>query len=227
MPSVAAEPLPTCDEVPDYDLPDNVVADQPHQLKALGDKTRMAILDLVLERAASVTELAAALGKPKSTVAHHVEVLRRAGLLRVVRPARSGCDGGVLRPDRAHRQLTRPGRSTPCGRCWPTPSPSRSPSKRPRRRLHHPPRPHPGRQADAFAARLDELAREFTRLPREGDVVYGLIAGVYPTAHGSCPRGRAERERAPRANGPSGRERGSMSQRIRLGANYGSCSRPA
>ena len=48
----------------------------------------MAILDLVLERAASVTELAAALGKPKSTVAHHVEVLRRAGLLRVVRTRR-------------------------------------------------------------------------------------------------------------------------------------------
>ena len=85
MSSVAAEPLPTRDEVPDYELPDIVVADQPHQLKALGDRTRMAILDLVLERAASVTELAAALGKPKSTVAHHVEVLRRAGLLRVVR----------------------------------------------------------------------------------------------------------------------------------------------
>ena len=52
------------------------MADQPHQLKALGDGTRMAILDLVLERAASVTELATALGKPKSSVAHHVDVLQ-------------------------------------------------------------------------------------------------------------------------------------------------------
>jgi hypothetical protein len=42
-------------------------------------------------------------------------------------------------------------------------------------------------QADAFAERLLELALEFTRLPREGDVVYGLIAGVYPTAHGVLP----------------------------------------
>ena len=42
-------------------------------------------------------------------------------------------------------------------------------------------------QADAFAQRLFELALEFTRLPRDGDVVYGLIAGVYPTAHAILP----------------------------------------
>ena len=77
MPSVPAEAL-LRDEVPDYDLPERVVADQPHQLKALGDAARMAILDLVLSQAASVTELATALGKPKSSVAHHVDVLRRA-----------------------------------------------------------------------------------------------------------------------------------------------------
>mgnify|MGYP003704545557 CR=1 FL=1 len=35
-------------------------------------------------RAASVTELASALDRPKSTVAHHVAVLVRADLLRVV-----------------------------------------------------------------------------------------------------------------------------------------------
>src|SRR5262245_66542204 len=85
MSSDPAELLPVRDDVPDYELPESVVADQPHQLKAMGDRTRMAILDLVLERAASVTELAGALQKPKSTVAHHVDVLRRAGLLRVVR----------------------------------------------------------------------------------------------------------------------------------------------
>src|SRR5689334_8228581 len=70
---------------PDYELPDTVLADRPAQLKALGDRTRLTILDLVLERAATVSELAAALSRPKSTVAHHVEVLERAGLLRVVR----------------------------------------------------------------------------------------------------------------------------------------------
>jgi hypothetical protein len=45
----------------------------------------------------------------------------------------------------------------------------------------------PAAQADAFAERLLKVAEEFTRLPREGDVVYGLIAGVYPTAHGVLP----------------------------------------
>ena len=45
----------------------------------------------------------------------------------------------------------------------------------------------PASQADAFAARLLEVALEFTRLPREGEVVYGLIAGVYPTAHAVLP----------------------------------------
>ena len=43
MSSVAAEPLPTRDEVPDYELPDIIVADQPHQLKALGDRTARTV----------------------------------------------------------------------------------------------------------------------------------------------------------------------------------------
>lgn len=39
---------------------------------------------LLRERAASTTELAAALAMPKGTVGHHVKVLERAGLIRVV-----------------------------------------------------------------------------------------------------------------------------------------------
>ena len=39
---------------------------------------------LLRERAASTTELAAALGIPKGTAGHHVKVLERAGLIRVV-----------------------------------------------------------------------------------------------------------------------------------------------
>lgn len=54
-------------------------------MKALADPLRSSLLDLVLERAATVKELAAAVGRPKSTVAHHVRVLVDAGLLRVVR----------------------------------------------------------------------------------------------------------------------------------------------
>ena len=58
------------------------------QLRAIADPLRSALLDLVLERAASVSELAAAIGRPTSTVAHHVNVLVDAGMLRVVRTRR-------------------------------------------------------------------------------------------------------------------------------------------
>ena len=42
-------------------------------------------MSLLRERAASTTELAAALESPKGTVGHHVKVLEEAGLIRVVR----------------------------------------------------------------------------------------------------------------------------------------------
>jgi biotin operon repressor len=189
MPSVPAEPLPAREEVPDYDLPEVVVADQPHQLKALGDRTRMAILDLVLERAASVTEVAAALGKPKSSVAHHVDVLRRAGLLRVVRTrrvravteafyGRTGRTVWVSSPGPEHppRSLL----ADALAEQLPTDDTCGGDFTLRHARIA-------AEQADAFAERLLALALEFTRLPREGDVVYGLIAGVYPTAHGVLP----------------------------------------
>jgi DNA-binding transcriptional ArsR family regulator len=70
---------------PDYDAADVLVVRQPEQLKALADDLRSRIVVLLRERAQSVTELAAKLGLPKGTVAHHVKVLESAGLLRVVR----------------------------------------------------------------------------------------------------------------------------------------------
>ena len=175
--------------MPDYDLPDEVTADEPAQLKALADATRLAILSLVLERAATVTELAKALGKPKSTVAHHVEVLQRAGLLRVVRTRRVraltesfygrtgrtinmtavGADhpmGGMLAAALAEQIQHEP----ECGGGF---------------TLRH--ARIPADQANAFAERVTALAVQFTRLPRGGDVVYGFVAGVYPTAHAILP----------------------------------------
>lgn len=56
----------------------------PKQLRALGGDVRARIVMLLRERAASTTELATALGMPKGTVGHHVKVLERAGLIRVV-----------------------------------------------------------------------------------------------------------------------------------------------
>lgn len=69
----------------DYDAADVLVVRAPEQLKALADDLRGRIVVLLRERARSVTELAERVGQPKSTVAHHVKVLERAGLIRVVR----------------------------------------------------------------------------------------------------------------------------------------------
>src|ERR1700728_1447318 len=75
-------------QIPDYDLDDLLVVTEPEQLRALVDPLRGALLELPLERAATVTEMARAVGRPKSTVAYHVNLLVDAGLLRVVRTQR-------------------------------------------------------------------------------------------------------------------------------------------
>jgi DNA-binding transcriptional ArsR family regulator len=51
-------------------------------VKAIGHPVRTTILGLLHERAATVSELATALERPKSTVAHHVKVLAEAGWCR-------------------------------------------------------------------------------------------------------------------------------------------------
>src|SRR3954471_3636715 len=73
------------DNPPDYDLADRMALTRPARVKATGPPLRTTILQLLHERAATITELAAAVERPKSTVAHHVDVLTRNGLLRVVR----------------------------------------------------------------------------------------------------------------------------------------------
>ena len=70
---------------PGYELDERIAADTPERMKALGNPLRNLIIDLVLERAMSVTELAERTGKAKGTIAHHVDVLVAAGLLKVVR----------------------------------------------------------------------------------------------------------------------------------------------
>src|SRR6476661_4242305 len=69
---------------PDYELADRMALTEPAQVKALGHPLRTTLLQLLHERAATVSELAAAVERPKSTVAHHVKVLADNGLVRVV-----------------------------------------------------------------------------------------------------------------------------------------------
>src|SRR5580704_6968179 len=80
--------MPVNEQIPDYDLDDMLVVTAPQQLRALADRLRATLLELVLERAATVTEMAQAVDRPKSTVAYHVNILVAAGLFRVVRTRR-------------------------------------------------------------------------------------------------------------------------------------------
>jgi len=73
--------LPT----PDYEAPDVLLVQAPEQLRALGDDLRTRIVVLVREHAHSISELAELVNLPKGTVGHHVKVLEKAGLVRVVR----------------------------------------------------------------------------------------------------------------------------------------------
>ena len=45
----------------------------------------------------------------------------------------------------------------------------------------------PPERAAEFWKRVEALGREFTELPREGDTVFGLALGLYPTDHPSLP----------------------------------------
>lgn len=61
-----------------------LVVDDPAQLRALGGELRRRIIGLLRERAWSTQQLSAELDVPKGTVGHHLKVLERAGLIRVV-----------------------------------------------------------------------------------------------------------------------------------------------
>jgi len=71
--------------VPDYEAVDILIVDEPQQLRALAGESRLRIVALLRERAASTTELAAELRLAKGTIGHHLKVLEEAGLVRVVR----------------------------------------------------------------------------------------------------------------------------------------------
>jgi DNA-binding transcriptional ArsR family regulator len=178
--------------VPDYDLADELATGEPAQLRAMADPLRTTILDLLLERAASVTELAEAVGRPKSTVAHHVQVLVDAGLLQVVRTRRVRAIDERFYGRTA--RLFRIGPVTPDIRALVSDSPlaigaaeavPAHQADRLRAGLRH--ARIPSERADELWERVIELLHEFSASPREGDTVYGFAAGIYPTDHPTLP----------------------------------------
>ena len=182
---------------PDYDLADRIALTESSQVKALGHPLRNAILSLLHERGATVSELAIALERPKSTVAHHVKVLAEAGLVQVVRTRRvraiderfygrtarmfyvgvEQSPGGDDLPldfndfEVAARESAAAYRD---GKLWGFIRHARISEA----------------QASEFWERMAELVAEFDQLPRTGETMYGFAVGVYPTDHPTLPGGR-------------------------------------
>src|SRR5690349_1157907 len=73
---------------PDYHLAATLALTDPMQYRALFEPTRSQIVSLLLDRAATTSELAEILGKPKGTIGFHLKALEAAGLVRVVRTRR-------------------------------------------------------------------------------------------------------------------------------------------
>jgi DNA-binding transcriptional ArsR family regulator len=180
--------------IPDYELVDQIVVTEPAQLRAMADPLRGMILDLLLERAATVAELAAAVDRPKSTIAHHVNVLVEAGMLRVVRTrrvraideryygrtARTFYVGVVQHPGDDRTLVHANALSVAAGESVPAHEADDL-----RAILRH--ARIPPLQAAEFWERVLALSREFAQLPRSGDTVYGFAAGLYPTDHPTLP----------------------------------------
>lgn len=180
--------------LPDYDLADVTDVTAPAQLRALANPLRNAILELLLERAATVSELAAAVGRPKSTVAHHVSVLTDAQLLKVVRTRRvRAIDeryyGRTARIFRVGTVSATDGDTTPyCNNDLATAAAESAPAHQADQLssiVRHVRIPR--EQAREFWARVLELANDYAQLPRGGDVVYGFAAGLYPTDYPALP----------------------------------------
>ena len=179
---------------PDYHQLDRLALTRPAQVKAISHPLRTTILGLLHERAATVTELAVAVARPKSTVAHHVKVLSDAGLVRVVRTRRvraieerfygrtarmfyvgveRSADGEELPRDFNDFEVAA-GESAAAfrdGKLWGFIRHARISES----------------QASEFWERMAELVTEFEQLPRSGETVYGFAVGVYPTDHPTLP----------------------------------------
>jgi DNA-binding transcriptional ArsR family regulator len=181
---------------PDYELAETLDLDDPAQLRALTDDTRLAILDLILERAATTTELAATLERPKGTIGYHLEVLLGAGLVRVVRRERvralearyygrtartfviKSFDKGVVEPDFMLRSAI---------------------AEMAAARDRLPDEAHEGaiqtmryarvatERLAEYRDRLDQLAAEFSAESRVGDVVWSLVLALFPTVRPHLP----------------------------------------
>ena len=179
---------------PDYDLDDTLQLETSEQYRALFDETRSQIVHLLLERAATIKELAETLEKPKGTIGHHVAVLEEAGLIKIVRTKK-------VRAIEA-KYYGRTGRTYLIG------DPSESGIELDpnhflmkalsefslllsEERVGHLSSLRyariPEHRARDWEERLGALLRDFTAEERGGETTYGLLVAMYPTERPHLP----------------------------------------
>jgi DNA-binding transcriptional ArsR family regulator len=177
--------------IPDYDLEELRIVASTQELRALFHPLRGTMLDLLQERAATVGELATAVERPKSTVAHHINVLLDANIVRVVRTRKVRAIDerfygrtarifyvGVIQPE----QLSMITNWLAVAAAESAPAHEADDLRAIIRHARIPPE-----SAAAFWTRMFELVNEFSQLPRAGDTVYGFVAGLYPTDYPALP----------------------------------------
>lgn len=184
--------MSTSQQVPDYELDDVRVVTSNQELKAMFDPFRGTLLQLLLERAASIHELATAVQRPKGTVAYHVRMLAEAGMIKVVRTR-------TIR-GQEERFYGRTARLFGVGRITPeqtelipnqladwaadTAPAHAADELRAIRRFAW----IDDADADEFWDRVLQLVSEFSRLPsRDGGRAHALMAAFYPTEHPRLP----------------------------------------
>lgn len=183
---------------PDYELEETLTLDEPQQYRALFQPTRIQITDLVLERAATVSEIAETLGKPKGSVGHHMSVLESAGLVRVVRTKKVRAIEAKYYGRTARTYLLKgaSGRDTDIAPDIFLTEAAAEYAKATERYGHHTDETvvstlrHvriPKERAREWALRLGELAHEFSAEPRGGDITYGLLLALYPADRPHLP----------------------------------------
>ncbi|MBM7785093.1 winged helix-turn-helix domain-containing protein [Tenggerimyces flavus] len=180
-------------QFPDYELDDVRRVSTPQGVKAMFHPLRGTVLELLLERAATVQELAAAVERPKSSVAYHVGLLASAGLLKVIRTR-------TVR-GREERFYGRTARSFYVE----GPGPERTESTpnwfvaiaAESEQAQRDDNLRAGKRyawisdddADEFWFRVIALVNEYAQLPRtENGVAYAFQTALYPTKHPRLPQ---------------------------------------
>ena len=178
---------------PDHDLDDRRIVTDRRSVTAMFHPLRSAILDLLLERAASVNELAEALDRPPSSVAYHVGVLVDADLLRVIRTRRIRAVDERFYGRTARVFVvgsTEPGVDAHLAAPNPLAEAATEAEAAHRgddlRCIHRHARV-PGARAAEFWDRVLDLADEFSSSVRAGDATFALIAALYPTDGPALP----------------------------------------